>query len=310
MRRVAASAPGKVVLSGEYAVLDGAPAVAMAVNRRASVTVDAAVPAAVASPGLSGEKDTRLLDCVCEVLDIARPAAGIVLDTQPFSDTASGKKLGIGSSAALAVALVCALSPDDADLPRVFAAALSAHRNFQDGRGSGVDVAASTAGGLVEYRAGLAPRSLSWPRELNYALLWSGVASSTLSKLAAYGREATASSTNELRAVSIDLADRWQRGDVRRLLDGYRDYVETLQAFDVDHALGIFDAGHDALARYTTPDDTVYKPCGAGGGDVGIVLGADPDCVARFVRHAESRGFRRLDLAIDMLGAEVSRANV
>ena len=37
---IAASAPGKVILSGEYAVLDGAPAVCMAVDRRARVTVE------------------------------------------------------------------------------------------------------------------------------------------------------------------------------------------------------------------------------------------------------------------------------
>ena len=33
------TAPGKLVLSGEYAVLDGAPAVAMAIDRRAVVDV-------------------------------------------------------------------------------------------------------------------------------------------------------------------------------------------------------------------------------------------------------------------------------
>ena len=38
---VRTSAPGKVILSGEYAVLDGAPAVVMAVDRRARVSVSA-----------------------------------------------------------------------------------------------------------------------------------------------------------------------------------------------------------------------------------------------------------------------------
>jgi len=36
---VSASAPGKVVIAGEYAVLDGAPAICMAVNRRAHVSI-------------------------------------------------------------------------------------------------------------------------------------------------------------------------------------------------------------------------------------------------------------------------------
>ena len=38
-RRITASAPGKMVLSGEYAVLDGAPAICMAVDRRTRVTI-------------------------------------------------------------------------------------------------------------------------------------------------------------------------------------------------------------------------------------------------------------------------------
>ena len=36
---VVASAPGKIVLCGEYAVLDGAPAICMAVDRRARASV-------------------------------------------------------------------------------------------------------------------------------------------------------------------------------------------------------------------------------------------------------------------------------
>ena len=38
--RIRASAPGKIVLSGEYAVLDGAPAICAAVDRRAAVTIE------------------------------------------------------------------------------------------------------------------------------------------------------------------------------------------------------------------------------------------------------------------------------
>ncbi|HEX7719131.1 MAG TPA: hypothetical protein VF389_04940, partial [Woeseiaceae bacterium] len=37
MKEVMMSAPGKAVLCGEYAVLDGAPAIVMAVNCRARV---------------------------------------------------------------------------------------------------------------------------------------------------------------------------------------------------------------------------------------------------------------------------------
>jgi phosphomevalonate kinase len=39
MTIVTASAPGKAVLSGEYVVLDGAPAIATALDRRARITL-------------------------------------------------------------------------------------------------------------------------------------------------------------------------------------------------------------------------------------------------------------------------------
>lgn len=306
MGSVTATAPGKVVLCGEYAVLDGAAAIAMAINRRASVTIDAGSSADVASLGLGGKTDTRLLDCVCEVLDIGRPDAGITLDTDDFADSASRGKLGIGSSAALAVALVRALGPPDAESGRVFEMALAAHRNFQDGRGSGIDVAVSIAGGLIEYRQDSPPRSISWPADLNYALLWSGVPASTSSSLATLAEQAAYASRDALREASNVVARLWCDGDAAALVDGYRDYIGTLMAFDVDHRLHIFDAGHDELARYRS-DDTVYKPCGAGGGDVGIVLGVDPQGVSRFADYAGSRGFRRLDLVMDGQGAVVTR---
>lgn len=303
MGRVTASAPGKVVLCGEYAVLDGAPAIAMAVNRRASVTIDDGSRATVSSIGLPGSTDTRLLESVCEVLDIDRPEAAITLDTGAFTDVASGRKLGIGSSAALAVALVGALSPRAMGPDGIFEAALLAHRRFQDGRGSGVDIAASAAGGLIEYRQGEAPRALTWVADLSYALLWSGVTASTSSKLASLVQRTAHASRQALSDASCIVADLWRHGDASALVDGYRDYVATLIAFDVDHRLGIFDAGHDALANHSKTDDVIYKPCGAGGGDVGIVLGTDRQCVARFAQHAESCGFRRLDLALDPHGA-------
>ena len=140
---VVATAPGKVVLSGEYAVLDGAPAICMAVDRRATATVGDSPDGRcrVATPGRefsNGEK-FRIVEAVCG----SRPELTIELDTRAFAE--DGTKLGIGSSAALTAALVAALGGD------YYADALAAHRRLQGGSGSGVDVAASVHGGLIEY---------------------------------------------------------------------------------------------------------------------------------------------------------------
>lgn len=307
MGHVSASAPGKVILCGEYAVLDGAPAIAMAVNRRATVTIDAGENAAVATTGVADSADTRLLDCVCSALGVERPDAAIMLDTVAFTDAVTHRKLGIGSSAALTVALVIALSPPGTSASSIFETALAAHRRFQDGRGSGVDIAVSVTGGLVEYRTGDVPHALPWPADLRYAVLWSGVAASTSSRLASFRRQRLRTSRQALADASGVIAGLWRQGDADALIDGLRDYVAALLAFDVDHELGIFDAGHDELAKDRTLNNVVYKPSGAGGGDVGIVLGTDSGAVSRFATYAESRGFRQLDVDLDEKGACVTR---
>ena len=77
---VVASAPGKIVLSGEYAVLFGAPAVCMAVTRRAVVTgADSADGEChVTTPGFTGEGSFAVVDAV---YGDTRPARNIDLDS-------------------------------------------------------------------------------------------------------------------------------------------------------------------------------------------------------------------------------------
>jgi phosphomevalonate kinase len=193
--RIAASAPGKFVLSGEYAVLDGAPAICVAVDRRAVVSIEGhdGDHHVVTAPGfsgvtarftadsrgltwLAGSQDFKLFETVWNA---SRPSStggslAISLDTGEFRDSGSGNKIGLGSSAALTVAIATALSSMDGGAAA--SVAHSAHRQFQGGSGSGVDIACSIAGGIIEYRMEhrhSAP--LEWPEGLYCSVLWSGV---------------------------------------------------------------------------------------------------------------------------------------
>lgn len=305
MNIIRASAPGKVVLCGEYAVLAGAPAVAMAVNRRAVVTLDATGPASVRSIGISGKPDTRLLDAACVALEMERPGLSFELDTRAFRDPDTKTKYGIGSSAALAVALVKALAGPDASLDVVLTAAQMAHRDFQGGRGSGVDIATSVAGGLITFsRSGLEATAVKWPDGLQFALLWSGVAATTSHKISIF----SAARGAECRALLLDaaavMADVWMSGDAAQLMAEYAIYIETLRRFDAELELGIFAAGHEALTIDAQNCGLVYKPCGAGGGDIGIVLGTDAEQVRAFAQRADDKGFKHLDMTIDWQQAE------
>ena len=117
MSAIAASAPGKVVISGEYAVLDGAPAVAAAVTPRARVSVrsSAGPHHAITARNYSdvqGEfrSDDGGFEWLCghdayAVVEHAWRASCITpstavtidIDTSEFFDQASSTKLGLGS---------------------------------------------------------------------------------------------------------------------------------------------------------------------------------------------------------------------
>ena len=82
-----ARAPGKVVLSGAYAVLEGAPAIVAAVDRY--VVADASREA------------TRVTPEVEHALARRGAAAAPWFDASALRDETLGKKLGLGSSAAI-----------------------------------------------------------------------------------------------------------------------------------------------------------------------------------------------------------------
>jgi phosphomevalonate kinase len=189
MDRIEVSAPGKLVLFGEYAVLFGAPAAVAAVNRRAVVTLrpfagngwEFAAPGLVAQRArLEVEPDNtvrwhdeklgrdafglidKLLWEIAETgsIDLVNmPPLTATLDTRAFFESAGGweSKLGIGSSAALTVAFATALEAWAGGSPTTVTEGrlqelVNLHRGVQDGAGSGIDVAASLLGGVVRFR--------------------------------------------------------------------------------------------------------------------------------------------------------------
>jgi phosphomevalonate kinase len=155
------------MLSGEYAVLDGARALACAVDRYLVCESGSAprdlIEGAEAS-WVEGAPRPRALLFAVESLQVARfylQGRGLPSEGRRFclSDelrASDGSKLGLGGSAGACVAVVTAtlaaarLEPDRA---RVYALAAFSHAMAQARAGSGVDVAASTLGGTILARA-------------------------------------------------------------------------------------------------------------------------------------------------------------
>lgn len=158
---IQASAPGTVMLLGEHAVLHGRRALVCAVNRRITVTVKPRADRELFMESALGSHHTHL-DAIRDVHSF-RFVTGIFreckrdlhtgFDVQVSADFPS--TVGLGSSAAVTVACAKAL---DAHLNKAASdrvlhqVCLRVIRNVQ-GAGSGADLAASIAGGVVGYRA-------------------------------------------------------------------------------------------------------------------------------------------------------------
>lgn len=317
MNRITASAPGKAVLSGEYAVLHGAPAICMAVDRRATASVTNIERPwnSVTAPGFSpnegrfvchganlewlqGQDDFGLVDAAFEVLHrTGNDCVSIELDTRAFFDESSDAKIGLGSSAALTVALSAALLQSG----EVMDDALEIHRRFQSGAGSGVDIATAVHGGLLEYRMKSADFSpLVWPKGLAYRLVWTGVPADTKNKLNRFSGAGYRRSRDALVNAATRMAAAWPSASA--VLGEFPDYVDTLRKFSEDYDLGIFDASHDKLVAEAHSAGLIYKPCGAGGGDVGILMGTKYKKLDEFLAGDLVAGCRVLDSQLETQG--------
>ncbi|HEY9898175.1 MAG TPA: phosphomevalonate kinase [Pantanalinema sp.] len=179
IRTIVASAPGKLVLAGEYAVLSpGEPAVVVAVDARITVRVRPAGAYSFSSESLGltdlpvRYEDERWVPETGPAPRVAFAATAVNvvlgylrdrgLDVSPFSleiegalESTGGAKYGFGSSAAVSVALVGGLLAAfglEPDAAQVFKLAALAHHEAQ-GSGSGLDVAAASYGGAIRYVA-------------------------------------------------------------------------------------------------------------------------------------------------------------
>ena len=305
-------APGKIVLWGEYAVLAGAPAAIAAVNRYASVQLTphvnswTFVSTGFLTPGVhnfSGQFTdapcAAMAERVLRYFDLNSLPAGFNLfsDTtgfyHPFDHKANGSaKYGLGSSAAVCTATYCALA-DFVGRDKQLHEAMAIHRAFQKGRGSGLDVAASWHGGIIRFESGdVQPQT--WPDNLHWQAVWTGTSAGTDTALGHFDRwqaEADKTPLNALVEASNLLCD-------VPSMDNLASYTQTLGLLDKAAHLNIFTPAHQRLATIAHAHHLIYKPCGAGGGDIGIAVGEDRHAVQQFCRQAAAQNYVPLNLEI------------
>jgi len=290
-------APGKLVLTGAYAVLEGAPAIVMATSR--GVMADSARSALTPSP----EVRVALGDVVAPHVDASSLFVG-------------ARKLGLGASAAILVASLGARDLErGADLgdrrirDALFSKARAAHAEAQGG-GSGVDVAASVYGGVLRYTlSSVTPLSL--PSDLRVSVFACAASARTadlrgeVDRLAKGNASAYRACMGELVAIAHEAARAAGADDCETFVDAVRRTARWLGRLGAAAGVGIVPSGFDALEELALGEGGAFCVSGAGGGDVAYHLGGQAPS-PRFLERAHALGLVPLDLSLDEKGVRTA----
>ncbi|MGI9324973.1 MAG: mevalonate kinase family protein [Pseudomonadales bacterium] len=332
---VTALAPGKLVLWGEYAVLNGAPAAAIAVDRYAQASFEATAEDAwhISTPGLSDATHritipgliigrTPAADAqdalLWHVLSAMKghvnqlPSGGrLTLDSRAFY--LHQHKLGLGSSAAVCTAITQLLLHIVGATPE-FATAFLAHRSAQMGRGSGIDIAAAHCGGVVCLTPSATnPDSVpdvspyDWPDDLHWQAYWTGRPAKTTTHINRFTDWlAGAADTSPLQRLTDCAVALGEGLDLARL----EQYIQALREFDQAAQVGVYTPMHAELHNLAQRRRLLYKPCGAGGGDTGIAVSDNADDLVEFTQAAAllpgNHALQPLDLRLSEYGIRIS----
>lgn len=308
MTPTGASAPGKALLCGEYAVLEGAPAVVAAVDRRVRVTWTDELAA------MSPEVEAALRRAEAELGPVRR---SLRVDANELHRERI--KLGLGSSAAAAAAAAGAVFAshgrdlDDREtLQRLFACAFDGHVSIAP-QGSGVDVAASTFGGFLRFEREsdrVVTRALHAPDELHIRLIWTGHAARTselLRKVKELQRNDPRrydASMERLVDVSARFASAFELGNAQSVVAEAAAYCACMGALGDAAGAPILDEGLRRTAELAAECSGSAKPCGAGGGDVAIAFFVEARAAKSFELACKDEGLHPIDVSWGASGVQ------
>ena len=277
-----ASSPGKIMLSGEYAVLRGGRALAHTLDQRLYVEVQSATRDISILSNIWTEKKYYGPDdpeFICQSLNYFESVFGKLppLDIRIRSEIKVSH--GIGSSSALRLSLYAALQKHlnlDGTVLDMAQLAYKDQKRAQ-GQASGYDTLTQALGGLIEMSTG----DGIWPKSyrqveclhLNQVqMLIGGKGAPTAETLASVSQWLNAQrDPKRLQRVSEDLSDAWLGEELSNLIEkieAQRLFFEGAPRFPMELSEAL--KPHRDLTKWS------WKLTGAGGEDALLVIGALP----------------------------------
>ncbi|MCL2012042.1 MAG: phosphomevalonate kinase [Cystobacterineae bacterium] len=308
------SAPGKLFVCGEYAVVWGGTARVLATGPRALAAFqhreDCRVHVQLEAGGLAGDITPAGVSWAQPVsqpfLFAARAVDGILAKHGRASlgfnlamaptPLVEGHKLGLGSSARAAVLATKASLMALGMVEEPLAFALRAHAEAQQGKGSGADVAACSLGGLVRYMGGplggpLKVQSLH-PKPFALAYVFMGKSASTVSMLKAVEARHEAKARQAFVLSSEIFGEQLERAWLQGKFEVLAEAVEVLQALLDKLLAGISPPlAQEQIFRLVKAYGCSIKQSGAGGGDGAIIFAPDEGRRNALLEGLRKRGF-------------------
>ena len=251
-----ASAPGKLMLFGEHAVVYGIPCIVTAISQRMVVTES--------QTDYTG--DTRFIDAAVR----AWGAPGVKLS----AESAFSGKYGFGSSSAVTVAALKALRPD-ATAHELFDTAYKIILDIQ-GVGSGFDVAAAVFGGTLYYIKNKTIEPLA-VKNMPLIVGYTGVKADTKTLITDVAGKRSRE-TEKVERIFQAIAKIVEEAKIK-MLEGDWERVGRLMDFNQEYLrdLGVSSEKLENLIKAAKMAGAFgAKLSGAGGGDCMIAL-ASPD---------------------------------
>ena len=165
-------------------------------------------------------------------------------------------------------------------------------------------MAASWHGGVVRYRDERA-EAAALPAGVHLAFVHAGWSSETRRLVARFDAWRKGRVPPALRAL-MDCAEALAaaRGPAA-FLANLAAFAQGLRALDRAARIGIYSAAHQAGHAAAQRAGVLYKPCGAGGGDMGMAVAEDADALRAWRQAATAAGLHPIRAGISPHGVRV-----
>lgn len=318
-RHISVSSPGKLVIAGEYAILYGASALSLAIDRRALCTLDirdegrwqlsSSPPFWNESVSLNELLAESRNDMVGSSLSSFAQRTSLPQHATLHMDTtgfySKQRKLGLGSSGSVLVNLYASLATL-AEIPASAEDLLEIYRATGQ-NGSGVDVLTSYYGGLISSRRQTASNE-EFPNGIYLDFYSVGFSTETRTMVDRF-RKAFDDIPTTLQDSFITSADNVTDSLTDRLsfFSALQHFVQVYRDVDIEANTAIWSKPHDTMYRLATEIGVLYKPSGAGGGDVGVAVATDSENLAVLRRKVTDLPVTLLDLQKDINGVRIEK---